>query len=406
LIIFLVSMSTRLLLMSPGALLEVSTQNPSLLFTVSTDFCTIELQHSNLIDRSPTVEYKLSAGGKVISEMRFPARAVSAGVCILRFDAFLTALFEENSKLNIVDGQIFETILSFHPAKDLFSLTVDLLPSDNKINIRSPTVIYSAALKIGSTCLAVSRELLSLHSDFFAILFYGQFMERNQEVKEIKDISEVEFVDFLQSLHRRRFEFTSVRTTLYTLWFADRFLMPKLSARVLPYLKGRPLPEELLGDTLIVADRLPNNQEIMVWILSQFSSKSKLLEVLQTLLPSISSATAQMCLGAGLQRISELENELELERNRPHTHKVDFDIVPHQSRGTMQIFLKTLFGKTMTLDVRCSDTIKSVKSRIKDGIPSHRQRIVFADEELEDYRTLSYYSITKDSTLQQKLPFP
>jgi len=86
-------------------------------------------------------------------------------------------------------------------------------------------------------------------------------------------------------------------------------------------------------------------------------------------------------------------------RNRPLTRGLASTLcIP---RGGMQLFVKTLTGKTVSIEVEEGESIEDVKAKIaeKEGIPPEQQRLIFGGQQLQDSKTLDDYDVGDDSTL-------
>ncbi|GMR55393.1 hypothetical protein PMAYCL1PPCAC_25588, partial [Pristionchus mayeri] len=91
----------------------------------------------------------------------------------------------------------------------------------------SPCEANNVTLIIGDHKLRISKDYLAVHSSVFAIMFFGDFAEKDKEKVQIKDVIYEEFIDLLHAISPVDPQISD-SSIVQVLALGDRFQMQKV----------------------------------------------------------------------------------------------------------------------------------------------------------------------------------
>ncbi|GMT11019.1 hypothetical protein PFISCL1PPCAC_2316, partial [Pristionchus fissidentatus] len=198
----------------------------------------------------------------------------------VRIDAFFSSIFNENEHLCYsIDNR--KLCSEDETKKSTFYMDISLNQRCFRRRTSILSEIHSDFLLVNNCEIPVSREILSLQSDFFLNLFFGDFREKNLALKEIKQVSEVKFRLFIKKLHQHSVTFLSVSMALTILNYSDRFMVVGLKERAMEYLMSQSVPSDVIEEVILVADKVYKADALLRTLILTNRVKSKSVEMQQ-----------------------------------------------------------------------------------------------------------------------------
>ncbi|GMS98949.1 hypothetical protein PENTCL1PPCAC_21124, partial [Pristionchus entomophagus] len=278
------SMPKVIALTSKSTRLHISLHNDNCDFSITDDRASLLFDTVNNSAIS-SIHVQLNCQGRLIHSFKFPCHT-RGRVSSVRLDPIYPFVFKDSEPIGSVITSTAE-FLANGDCETTYGLRIKL-HFDRDLPLPTLTLINSVLLNIESTVVHVSKEVLAINSDYFCTIFYKEFLEKSSGLFCIKEVDGDDFVWFIDSIVKKRWDIESVDHALAALIFADRFCMPDVFKRILPYLKNAELDSvaekrvATLKRYIDLAARRNDNGDFMSWIFEKCQTMAQLIEVAQS----------------------------------------------------------------------------------------------------------------------------